>query len=146
MKPKTYRRAIFIVTYARTKQGIKYLILKRKLHWVGWEFPKGGKRIYETNKRTVKRELKEETGLKVLKIKKFDFSGKYKYDKAYKGREKFIGQSFSLYAVEVDKRKVKIDNEHSDYKWEGFREAVKKLKWDNQKKSLRIVNKWLLSD
>ena len=39
---KKYRKAVFIVTYLKTKKGIKYLILKRKLHWVGWEFPKGG--------------------------------------------------------------------------------------------------------
>ena len=37
-----YRKSVFIVVYRKTEKGILYLILKRKLHWVGWEFPKGG--------------------------------------------------------------------------------------------------------
>ena len=40
MKPRKYRKGIFFVVYAKTKKGIKYLVLKRKLHWSGWEFPK----------------------------------------------------------------------------------------------------------
>ena len=37
-----YRKIVFIVTYAKLKDKIYYLILKRKLHWKGWEFVKGG--------------------------------------------------------------------------------------------------------
>jgi hypothetical protein len=33
-----YRKAIFIVVYAREKNKRYYLILKRKLHWKVWEF------------------------------------------------------------------------------------------------------------
>lgn len=139
-----YRRAVFIVTYARTKKGIEYLILKRKLHWKGWEFPKGAVNFLEKKKSAVKREIKEETGLTPLKIKKRNFSGKYKYDKIYSDRPKFQGQSFQLYSAEVKKEKIKLDNlEHSDYKWVSFEEALKKLTWPNQKKSLRIVNFWI---
>ena len=139
-----YRKSLFIVTYAKTKTGIKYLILKRKLHWVGWEFPKGGRRFYETKKRTAKRELKEETGLNAVKIKKFNFSGEFKYDKKYPDRKGFIGQSYSLYSAEVKKGKVELDNrEHSNYKWLNFKDAVKKIKWENQRKCLKVVNDWL---
>jgi 8-oxo-dGTP pyrophosphatase MutT (NUDIX family) len=140
-----YRKTIFIVTYAKTRSHIYYLILKRKLHWKGWEFPKGGVHKFETKKRAIKREIKEETGLKALKTKKFNFSGKYKYDKEYPKRKGFIGQSFSLYSAEVEKKKVRVDGyEHSDYKWVNFKEAIKKLHWPNQKKCLRIVNEWLI--
>ena len=41
MKEK-YRPGIFIVTYRKNKGVIEYIILKRKMHWSGWEFPKGG--------------------------------------------------------------------------------------------------------
>ena len=59
MKNK-YRNAIFIVTYrCINKDKILYLILKRQLHWKGWEFPKGGIDFFETKKRAIKRELKE---------------------------------------------------------------------------------------
>jgi 8-oxo-dGTP pyrophosphatase MutT (NUDIX family) len=139
-----YRKAVFIVVYSRTKKGIEYLILKRKLHWKGWEFPKGGLEKGEKIRDTIKREMKEETGLKPLSIKKFDFSGKYKYDKTYEDRKGIIGQIFTLYAAEVKKGKVKIDKtEHSEYQWLNFDKAIKKLTWPNQKKCLRIVNEWL---
>jgi 8-oxo-dGTP pyrophosphatase MutT (NUDIX family) len=135
-----YRKAIFIVTYARTKKGIEYLILKRKLHWKGWEFPKGGIKFFETKRGAVKRELKEETGLNALKVKKFNNSGTYRYNKKFPDRKGFIGQNFQLYATEVKKSKVVFGREHSDYKWVGFKEALKKLRWPNQRKSLKIVN------
>lgn len=140
-----YRKAIFIVIYAREKNKIYYLILKRKLHWKGWEFPKGGVKFLETKRSAVKRELKEETGLDILKMRKFNISGKYKYNKIYRDRPGIIGQTFSLYAVEVKKRKIKLDKEeHSDYKWLEFEKAIKELKWPNQKKCLAIVHGWLM--
>ncbi len=142
-----YRKAVFVVAYARTKKGIEYLLLKRKLHWKGWEFPKGAINFLETKKRAVKRELKEETGLRPIKIKKFDYSGGYPYDKIYPDRPGIIGQTFMLFSAEVKKPakgKVKIDRlEHSGYNWVPFSRAVKMLKWPNQKKSLKIVNEWL---
>jgi len=140
-----YRRAVFIVTYSRTKKGVEYLVLKRKLHWKGWEFPKGGIDFLETKRQAVKRELFEETGLRPLgKIKKFNFSGKYKYPKRIEDRGDFVGQTFSLYAAEVKKLKAKFDKyEHSDFRWVTFEKALKLLKWSNQRKSLKIVDDWL---
>ena len=143
MKPK-FRKAVFIVTYAKTNEGIKYLILKRKLHWRGWEFPKGGINQDETKKAVVRREIFEETGKKPLKIKKYNFSGRYRYKKKYPDRKDFIGQSFILYAAEIKYGKIKFDKlEHSEYKWLQFEEATRRLTWPNQKKSLKIVNNWL---
>ena len=139
-----YRRAVFVVTYTKVKGKIYYLLLKRKLHWKGWEFPKGGQKFLETKKQAVKREIKEETGLIPIKIKKFNISGKYKYNKKYPDRKGFIGQTYSLYSAEVKKERVRLDKlEHSDYKWLDFEKAIKKLYWPNQRKCLRVVNKKL---
>ncbi len=147
MKKGKYRKAVFIVTYARTKKGIEYLLLKRKLHWKGWEFPKGAIKLFETRKRAVKRELKEETGLNLIKLKKFNYSGKYDYHKMFPDRKGMRGQTFMLYSAEVKKprkNKIRLDKlEHSGYKWVSFSRAVKILKWPNQRKSLKIVNRWL---
>ena len=142
-----YRPAVFILSYAKTPNGFECLILKRKLHWKGWEFPKGGieKSDGKNLIKTVKRELKEETGLPALKIKKFSFKGKYKYDKNYPDRKGWIGQAFKLFSVEVKKsNKIKLDKrEHAGFKWVEFEEAKSKLTWKNQKKSLIIVNGFL---
>ncbi|VVB83717.1 RNA pyrophosphohydrolase [uncultured archaeon] len=139
-----FRKAIFALTYSRNKNKIEYLILKRKKHWIGWEFPKGGIEFLETKKMAVRREIKEETGLKILNIKKFNVAGLYKYKKKFPDRKGVVGQKYSLYAVRVKKGNVKIDSrEHSGYKWMNFNEAMKKLTWKNQKKCLKIVNNWL---
>jgi len=146
MKGK-YRRAVFVVVYTIENNKTKYLILKRKLHWKGWEFPKGGLEKGEKIAEVVRREVKEETGLKAEKIKKFDFSGKYKYPKKLSDRPGFVGQSFVLYSAEVKKGKVRIDKrEHSKARWMSFKKAVRKVKFENQKKSLKIVDGWLMSN
>lgn len=142
-----YRPGVFVVVYKKSRRGFKYLILKRKLHWKGWEFPKGGVESGEKIQEVVKREVLEETGLKALSIKKFNFSGKYKYDRKYSDRKGFIGQSFELWCAEVGKGETKVDGrEHSKAKWVGFEKAVKKVGFENQKKSLKIVNDWLMND
>lgn len=146
-----YRRGVFILVYLIDRENKPfYLLLKRKLHWTGWEFPKGGIGEKEKIIETVQRELFEETGLKPSAIKKFDFFGKYMYAKDYVDRKGFKGQTFEvLYAVRVKLNEmdfVKIDNhEHEGFKWINFTEAVKKLTWEDQKRALRIVHLDLIS-
>ena len=139
----TYRKGVFIVVYSKTKKGIKYLVLKRKLHWKGWEFPKGGLegKGYIKN---IKREIKEETGKLPFNIKKFNVSGKYKYKKGLKDRKDVDSQTYVLYSVEIKPDSIKIDKkEHSDYRWLDFKKALRKLTWPNQRKCLRITNRFL---
>ena len=143
MKPQ-YRKAVFIVTYLKDNDKILYLILKRKLHWRGWEFPKGGIENREHLSSTIKREIREETGQKAFNIKKYNISGKYKYKKIYPDRKEIIGQTFSLFSAELKNKKIRIDKkEHSAYKFASFKKALSLLTWKNQKKCLKIVNKYL---
>lgn len=144
-KDKTYRKALFLLVYSKTKKGIEYLILKRKLHWKGWEFPKGGVEDGEKdNMKTIKRELKEETGLNPLWVRDFKVSGKYKYDKELSDRSGYMGQTYHLYAIKVKKSKPSIDTkEHSKGEWVNYKTAMDRLTWDDQKKCLKKVNKWL---
>jgi len=138
-----YRQAVFIVVYAKIKDKIEYLILKRKLHWIGWEFPKGGIEKGESKEKAVKRELKEETGLIPLEIKDYKYFKKYKYRKL-PDRPEYIGQTYSLFSGEVKKARIKLDpREHSNHKWVNFNKAMKLLTWTNQKRCLKKVNKFL---
>jgi dihydroneopterin triphosphate diphosphatase len=146
-KKDKYRRAVFGVTYYKTPQGkIEYAILKRKKHWKGWEFPKGKIERFETKRTAARREVHEETGLKVLKVKRFKQHGIYLYLKKLWDRPDKIGQTYNLFAVEVEKGngKIKLDpKEHNGYEWMSYEKAIKKLTWPNQKKCIKIVNDWL---
>ncbi len=140
---KRYRKGVFIVVYRKEKGKIKYLLLKRKLHWKGWEFPKGGIEE-EPEMIAVKRETKEETGQKPILIISLKYSGKYKYKPKLPDRKEFKGQTWKLFAVEIKNKKIKLDKrEHSLFKWIDFNKAHKLLTWPNQKKCLEIVNKEL---
>jgi len=143
--PGLYRKAVFIIAYKISDNKIKYLLLKRKLHWKGWEFPKGGIETGEDMKKAAKRELNEETNQDAIKLISYNKSGKYKYEKEYADRPGFIGQTYSLFAAQVKGNNVKLDKkEHSEFKWLDFDSAFNKLKWLNQKVCLNIVNKSLI--
>jgi 8-oxo-dGTP pyrophosphatase MutT (NUDIX family) len=139
-----YRSAVFILTYKKEKKKILYLILKRKLHWNGFEFPKGGIEKKELTYQAIKRETKEETGQLPLKIKKFNIHGKYKYTNHLKDRPDCIGQTYTLYSAEIKDKEISFDNkEHNGYKWVDFDTAFKLLTWPDQKVCLVRVNDWL---
>lgn len=141
MKRGNYRPAVFILTYRKEKGKVLYLLLKRKLHWKGWEFPKGGIEKKETPMQAVIRELKEETNLSPLGISSHHFLGNYSYDKRYSDRRGFKGQSWHLFTCEVSGKIVRFDRrEHSEYKWLQYKEAQKLLTWPNQKACLTFVH------
>ena len=136
-----------MVTYSLVRGKPKYLILFRKLHWKGYEFPKGGIENGETKFDAIKREISEETGLEILRIHNHHKKGKWIYEKELKDRPEMIGQNWGLFSVEVKKGKVKIDKrEHSSFEWLSYESAISKLTYENQKNCLEIVNKWVLKN
>lgn len=142
MAKQKYRKAVFVITYRKEKDKILYLLLKRKLHWRGWEFPKGGIKKNESLIKAVKREIKEETGQKAHNVKSHNISGKYKYDKIFPDRNSVIGQTYKLFSAEIKDKKIGIDRlEHSSYKWLPYAKALKMLTYKNQKKCLKYADK-----
>lgn len=137
-----YREAVFIVSYRKDKKTRKilYLLLHRYKHWKGWEFPKGGIEK-ESPWKTAKREVMEETGLKILRLKKYNFRGRYKYPHGFPDRQGIIGQTYMLFSAELAEGNVKIDKgEHLGYVWLPFNKALARLRHENQKQCLKIVD------
>jgi len=138
-----YRKGVFLVVFSR-KRKTEYLLLHRILHWQGWEFPKGGIKSQENTMKAVKRELKEETGLNAEKIIDLKVNGKFDYGRELPDRKGIKGQTFKLFAVEVKKKKVRIDrNEHTSYKWLDYNKAYNSLTWQVQKRCMKAVN-WFI--
>jgi 8-oxo-dGTP pyrophosphatase MutT (NUDIX family) len=141
---KKWRHGVFMVVYKIEKGKPKFLIQKRKLHWKGYEFPKGGLEKGETRIKGIKREIFEETGLPIKKIKNHHKRGRWLYEKELKDRPGLIGQTWSLYSAKVGEGKVRLDKkEHFSAEWLSYREARKKLTYQNQKVCLDFVWEWL---
>lgn len=145
-----FRPAVFVVVYQqnpKTKR-IEYLILKRRKHWKGWEFVKGGIDAGESIKSAVRREVYEESGNRHVKISRYPFSGTYRYKNVFPDRPGFIGQSYTLWSAEVPfGKKIRYDSkEHSGFAWLPFERAVRLLTYRNQKKCLSIVNSNLVKN
>lgn len=144
---RKYRKGVFFVVYKIDKGKIKYFIEKRKLHWKGFEFPKGGVEKGEKLNDAVIRETKEETGLKIIKIDNLKLKGKYLYSKELKDRKGVTGQNWHLFSVKVKPGRIKLDkHEHSGYFWLDYEKAIRKLTYENQKECLKKVNEFVTSD
>ncbi len=142
-----YRPSVFIVVYTKIKGKIQYLILKRKLHWHGWEFPKGGIKLFETHRHAVIRELQEETGLRPLGIIDLHKFGKYRYPQKVSDRPGYIGQSYHLFAVHVSKGQVTLDTrEHDGFQWMTYPAVRRMLTWTDQQKAISIAHAFLSKD
>jgi 8-oxo-dGTP pyrophosphatase MutT (NUDIX family) len=136
-----FRKGVSLVVYRKEKDKILYLVLKRRLRWIGYEIVKGGKLKNENDLQSIKRELKEETGLKPIKITKLN--GKLKFNYPKKDQIVFHKKGFiaNCYLVEVDSKKVKLRKEHSSYKWLSYNKSKEILTYTNLKKILENANK-----
>ena len=88
----------------------------------------------ETAVQTVVRELKEETGMKPKKMFAADHIANF-----YDARNDRI-LMVPIFGIEVENSDVRLSEEHSEYKWVSFDEALDLLTWKGQKEGLRTVH------
>lgn len=133
-------RSAGAVIFRKEKGNIYYLLL----HYQSghWGFPKGniekGEKIIET----IKREVKEETGLENLEfVAGFKKTIKYFYSL----KDKNIFKTVIFLLAETKKRKVKLSFEHIDFRWLPYEVALKKLTFKNSRKILKESHDFLKS-
>lgn len=131
------RKGIAAIIWTRDKGKRKYLLLKRKLYWNGWEWVKGGRKKGEKELACLEREIKEETGKKVEEyiVQKTKFIHSFKYEKPFvHDGELWNGMKAQVYLIEFNNNKVKIDtNEHCGGKWFSKAEALKRISHEDQR-------------
>ena len=138
-KTETYKRDVVgLVVF----DGERFLLLHRKLHWTGWEFPKGGIEKNENDEDAIKREFFEETGLKkyrvVGQIDVVDYiDDKRKRDSHIKNYLLHVSSNSRVKLNNPHKLDGKVVVEHDDFKWFHPKEAIETLTHKNQKDTLK---------
>lgn len=99
-----------------------------------WGFVKGNMEDGEKKEETIKRELREETGITEANlISGFEKSIEYYY--TMDGEK--IHKKVDYLLINSDTKKVELSYEHDDYKWKEFEEALELLSFKNAKNVLR---------
>ncbi|HLD38839.1 MAG TPA: NUDIX hydrolase [archaeon] len=115
----------------------RFLILKRKLHWHGWEFVKG-RAEKETARQAVLREIREETGIRNdMFITKLPPEIFYRHENIH-GHTSSVQKAFLL---EYLGGKIRLSFEHSAYKWVDKKTAERLLTHRSHKIFLKYAYK-----
>lgn len=136
------------------KEGDKIYYLLLHYPTGHWEFPKGHIEGKETEEETVKREIKEETGIEDLKIipgfKQYIkyFFRQYKENVSEadrrKGKTPWVFKLVVFFVAKTNEKEVKISHEHKGYAWLPIEEAIKKTTFKNSKDLLKKSNDFII--
>lgn len=99
-----------------------------------WDFVKGHVEENESEHETLLRELREETGIRdAVLLKGFKETISYWFER---NSEK-VNKDVIFYLLETKTPEVRISNEHTEFKWLPFTEALKLLTFENAKKVIK---------
>ncbi len=137
---QTHHISAGFVIFRLNKGKIEYLLLyNSKGHW---DFPKGHVEKEENLLQAAKRETEEEAGIRELEIiPLFHETIKYWYKEEGKKVTKEV--HFFLAKVKEDVE-VRISWEHQGYKWVSYEEAMKLIKFPEQKKVLQRAHEHII--
>lgn len=130
------------IIFKRTHAGVRYLLLHHGGSY--WNFPKGHIEKNESDLKAAFREVREETGLKRLRV----IPGFKRYEKYFFRRmgEK-TGARFKLvvyFLAEVkSEERVVISHEHEAFGWFSFADALTMLRYQESKRLLSGARQFL---
>jgi 8-oxo-dGTP pyrophosphatase MutT (NUDIX family) len=121
-------RSAGLVIYRIIDNELFFLIIR--YGYGHWGFSKGIIEFGESNLEAAIREAAEETGLTKFRIVD-SFETKIEY--YYKKGKNTIHKEVVYYLAETKESDVILSFEHSEFEWLSFREAMKKLSFDNDR-------------
>lgn len=152
MKLFAFEKSVGAVVFRMENNEIKFLLLEyQNGHW---GFPKGHIEKGEGQGEALIREIKEETNIDVDKIEIIPgFFDHERYFYIARGEERarrienkngiFIFKKVFYYMVETSEDSIILSDEHTDFNWLPFREAMELLTFKNSKRILEKANKML---
>ena len=118
---------VVALIFSKNKDS-KFLVLKKKGTWEGWQFMQGSVEEGENLEQALHREIAEETGIKDITIVK---TLPYKADYWFVEKGKRIHKLQTFFLVEVGKEhKAELSIEHSEAKWVSFDDALSMIKFN----------------
>ena len=105
-----------------------------------WDFVKGNVETNESERDTVIRELKEETGIASAE---FVEGFRVRIEYFYRRQGETIRKEVVFFLVEAKTSAVKLSFEHVDYTWLNYQQAAEKLTFKNAKDVLQKANAFL---
>ncbi len=138
---KTEKSCGFVLVLRKSGDEDRFLMLKQNSKTKHWSFPKGHVEGNETSKETAVRELKEETGITDIEFAELpSIVEDYDFEKKGEMRHKIN----ELFVAFTKNDKVKIEEEEVlEYKWATYEEALNTFTYDQPKRVLGKVRKYL---
>ena len=152
MKLFAFETSVGAVVFRREGNELKFLLLEyQNGHW---GFPKGHIEKGEGQGEALIREIKEETNIDIDEIEIIPgFFAHERYFYAARGEERakrienkkgiFIFKTVFYYMVETNEDSIILYDEHTDFDWLPFQEAVELLTFKNSKSILKRAFKVL---
>ncbi|MGQ9721047.1 MAG: bis(5'-nucleosyl)-tetraphosphatase [Candidatus Jordarchaeum sp.] len=128
-----------VVIYRMENEEPQYLILQHERGH--WDFVKGNLEKNEKVRDTMIREAAEETGIQDLKFED-GFENKISY--FYRRSGKTVYKEVIFHLAQTQTKQVKISYEHKDYDWVNYHKALKKLSFENSRKTLKKAHKIII--
>ena len=141
--PKTKIRVVDAYVFRQTKNGFRFLLLKRartKMYEHLWQGVAGKIEKGEKAWQTAIRELKEETGFDPIRIFVADHVSRF-YE-THGDRVNLV----PVFGIEVENGDVTLSKEHCEFQWVDFETARNTLVWNGQKEGIAAVFDMLNSD
>ena len=141
--PKTKIRVVDAYVFRQTKNGFRFLLLKRartKMYEHLWQGVAGEIEKGEKAWQAAIRELKEETGFDPIRIFVADHVSRF-YE-THGDRVNLV----PVFGIEVENGDVTLSKEHCEFQWMDFENARNILVWNGQKEGIAAVFDMLNSD
>jgi bis(5'-nucleosidyl)-tetraphosphatase len=126
------------VVYLRKGSEILYLLLNYEAGH--WDFVKGNVEINESEKETVVRELREETGIIDAK---FIEGFKERIEYYYRRQGDTVHKEVVFYLMETSTENITLSFEHIGSIWLNYSQAMEKLTFKNAKEMLKKADEFL---
>ena len=132
------------IVFRLENKEVRYLLLhypfssKAKKEY--WDLPKGHIEEGESEEDTARREVAEETGLKDVEIFS-DFRQEIHY--RFQAGKQNISKTVVFYLAKTSQKEVTISSEHIGFQWLGYKDAIEKLTYANERQLVQKAHEFL---